>query len=236
MNIAICEDTRQDEEILLSLLKESQIPSECTVFRSGEELLEHYAPQTYDLILTDICMGGMSGIEAITRIREIDRDVPVAFVTTSIEYTLESYRLSALRYIEKPYREQDIADILNLALMMKNNTPAVVVKKNGHEQRIRLNQIMYMEQQVHQLDIHLKNGAVEEVYESISALEPLLRENNFVIPHKSYAVNLSCVRSVDTELRCFIMQNGKNIPIRRESMGRARQILEDYLLQMTRQS
>lgn len=48
----------------------------------------------------------LSGIETVKLIRQKDKDIPVAFVTTSKEHTLESYRLSAIKYIEK--RIEDI--------------------------------------------------------------------------------------------------------------------------------
>ena len=73
-----------------------------------------------------------------------------------------------------------------------------------------------------------------EVYEKLQNLLPQLEEQPFFHPHKSFTVNLICVEYIDNELRCFHMQNGKNVPIRRETLGKAKKALETYLFDRTR--
>ena len=234
LRIAICEDTKADEELLLHILRSSGIPTLCSVFTSGEAFLASYQPQSYDLILTDIYMNGISGVDMIARIREIDADVPVAFITTSTDHALEGYRLSALKYIEKPYREKEIYDILKLASMERDNAPALLIQQAGKKIRIRFSRILYLEQQSHQLVIHMQDGIIEEIREKLSLLLPQLEENSFFQPHKSFSVNLAFVRSIDPELKCFVMQDGKCVPIRRESMSAAKDALKTYLFDRTR--
>ncbi|MDD2958474.1 MAG: LytTR family DNA-binding domain-containing protein [Lachnospiraceae bacterium] len=234
LKIAICEDMHNEEEKLLALLQKSSIPTSCTVFTSGEALLYAYQPQIFDLLLMDIYMGGITGVETITKIRETDEEIPVAFITTSTDHALESYRLSALKYIEKPFKQKDIEDILKLVLLKKNNVPSLMIQKNGKAEKIPFSQILYLEQQTHRLNIYLKNGEMVLIYEKLSALFSQLAEQDFFNSHKSFSVNLSFVRFIDTELKCFVMQNGRNVPIRRESMGKAKKALENFLFHKTR--
>ena len=234
LKIAICEDTKSEEEQLLSILNQITIPTECTIFQCGENLLKTYRPQKFDLLLMDIYMDGMTGVEAISKIREIDEAIPVAFITTSTDHALESYRLSALKYIEKPFQIKDIEDILQLAKMKKENAPCLTIHKNGKLEKIRFSHILYLEQQRHQLNIYLQNGETVQIYEKLSALLPQLEEQHFFSSHKSFSVNLSYIQFIDKELRCFMMQNGKNVPIRRETLGKAQKALENYLFNQTR--
>lgn len=234
LNIAICEDTQKEEEKLLALIEQNPIPTSCTVFTSGEALLAAYQPQAFDLLLMDIYLGGITGVEAVTKIRELDEEIPVAFITTSTDHTLEGYRLSALKYIEKPYQKKAIDDILELALLKKSNMPSLVIKRNGKIEKIPFAQIVYFEQQTHQCNIHLKQGDMVSIYEKLSAFLEQLEGQAFFTPHKSFSVNLAYVRFIDTELKCFVMQNGKNVPIRRESMGKAKKALEAFLFCKTR--
>ena len=234
INIAVCEDTKTDEEKLLAILADSQISNRCTVFESGEALLENYRPGTYDLILSDIYMEGLSGVETIARVREMDEEVPVAFVTTSTEFALESYRLSVLKYIEKPFKEKQIREILTLAKMKKDSAPALMVLRNRKEERIPYSRILYLEQQTHHLNIYLTEKEMVQLYDKLATFMPQLQENDFYSCHKSYCVNLNFVRSIDKELRCFIMQDGSNVPIRRESMSDAKKALEQFLFHKTR--
>ena len=235
LKIAVCEDNTEDEGKLLEILETCGIPASCTVFKSGEELLKSYQPEVFDLLLSDIYMSGISGIEAVKKIRENDKDIPIAFITTSTDHTLESYRLSALKYIEKPFSQKDIEDILKLAEMHRLNAPSLTVQKNGKFERISFSRILYLEQQTHRLFIYLKNGSCEDIYEKLSNLLPQLEEAEFFQPHKSFSVNLNFVKSINSELKCFVMQDDKNIPICREKMGKAKKALESFLFRKTRE-
>ena len=128
LKIAICEDEPDQKNMLLKLLDESNIENTSVVFANGEDLLADFKQGKYDLILMDIYMESeLTGIDTIRLIRKKDKDIPVAFVTTSKDHALESYRLSAMKYIEKPYSKESIEDILHLAVLKKNDVPALFV-------------------------------------------------------------------------------------------------------------
>ncbi|MGP1403975.1 MAG: LytR/AlgR family response regulator transcription factor, partial [Catonella sp.] len=189
----------------------------------------------YDLILMDIYMDSeLTGVEVIRLIREKDKNIPVAFVTTSKEHTLESYRLSAIKYIEKPYSKESIEDTLYLALLKKQDVPSLLVQKNRSIQKIPFADIIYIEQQVHKIFICINNNEDVYIYGKLSDLNEQLPEEQFFIPHKSFVVNLSFVRYIDTELKCFAMGNHTNVPIRRELLTKAKNTLENYLFDSTR--
>ncbi len=235
LNIAICEDTPEEQEKLLSLLEQISIPTEVFVFKSGEELLSVYTRYDFDLILMDIYMDGINGVETVTKIREIDKDIPIAFITTSTDHTLESYRLNVLKYIEKPFRQDDIEAILELALMRKNNSPSLFVQRNGKTEKIPFPQILYLEQMKRQVYIYLKNGNTIQIYNKLSDIIPQTKDRNFLQTHKSFCVNLAFIRYINMDLKCFVMQNGKNVPIRRESIGKAKRAYEDFLFKKARE-
>lgn len=234
LKIAVCEDSCQDKERLLSILQSASIANIPTVFDSGEALLQQYRPFEYDLLLTDIYMAGITGVETVRRIREIDTEIPIAFVTSSPDHALEGYRLSVLMYIEKPYTPKDIENALALARMNRDSSPALLLSKGGKKQRIPFSQILYLEQQTHHVRIVKRTGQEITACEKLSALLPQLEDQDFYSPHKSYCVNMDQVRAIDTEFRCFRMADNSNVPIRRESMHEARKMLEQHLFQAAR--
>ena len=235
LKIAICEDEPDQKNMLLKLLDESNIENTSVVFANGEDLLADFKQGKYDLILMDIYMESeLTGIDTIRLIRKKDKDIPVAFVTTSKDYALESYRLSAMKYIEKPYSKESIEDILHLAVLKKNDAPALFVQRNGIVERVPLANILYMEQQMHKVLIYLKSKNTLEIYGKLSELEKQLPENLFFISHKSFAVNLSFVRFINMEIKCFVMENNTNVPIKRELLTKSKKALEDYLYERTR--
>ena len=235
LKIAVCEDETDQRNRLLTLLDESSIKNTYSVFENGEKLLKVFEQGKYDLILMDIYMDSeLTGVEVIRLIREKDKNIPVAFVTTSKEHTLESYRLSAIKYIEKPYSKESIEDTLYLALLKKQDVPSLLVQKNRSIQKIPFADIIYIEQQVHKIFICLNNTEDVYIYGKLSDLNEQLPEEQFFIPHKSFVVNLSFVRYIDTELKCFAMGNHTNVPIRRELLTKAKNTLENYLFDSTR--
>lgn len=234
LNIAICEDTIEEEEKLTAILDESSISNNYTVFQSGEELLQNYETGKFDLLLMDIYMGGLTGIETVTKIRTIDENVPVAFITTSTDFALESYRLSALKYIEKPYNKSEIDSTLKLAELEKANAPGLIIHKNGKQLKFNFSNIIYLETSARHLNIHFKNSEVIQFNEKLSTLLPQLETESFVSPHKSYAVNLSHVDYIDQDIKSFVMDNGDIIPIKRELLTKAKKALENYLFTKTR--
>ena len=234
LNILICEDVKEDLQNLLEAIKACPILTNCTVFSNGEDLIRAYTPQKYDLILSDIYMSKMNGIETIQKIRQIDKNIPVAFVTSSVEFALESYRLSALKYIEKPFQKEAVQDILQLALLQKLAQPSLKLQKNGKENSITFSSILYFEQHSHKLTIHYTNHSSEEFYEKLSNILSQLPEKHFFHCHKSYCVNLAYVRHIDSEVKCFVMEDMTNVPIRRESFVLAKSALANYLFESTR--
>lgn len=71
-------------------------------------------------------------------IREMDEQIPIAFTTTSTDHTLESDRLSVLKYLEKSVRQKDGNDLLRLVQMQKENIPRLVIQQNGKARKIPL--------------------------------------------------------------------------------------------------
>ncbi len=234
LQIAICEDTQSEQERLLSLLHQASIQNQAIHYESGEQLLSEYMVGKFDLLLMDIYMSGMTGLETSKKIREIDRDIPLAFVTASTEHTLESYRLNALKYIEKPYNTEDINEMLELALMKKQSASGLVIQKNKIKSKIPFSKILYLEQKNRQVLIALYSRELICVYDKLSDLLPQLDGELFFHCHKSYAVHLPFISGIDKDLRCFVLIDGKNIPIRRELMGKAKKELERYLSERTR--
>ena len=228
LNIAICEDEAAETKLLCDILDHSDIKNSYTVFTGADALLASYERDKYDLLLMDIYMkDSMTGIEAISLIREKDADIPVAFITTSKDHALESYRLSAIGYIEKPVSETELNNVLHIAMLKKADAPSLYVKRNGTMEKLAFSDIMYIEQRARQIFIHRKDNTEIVCYEKLSELSGQLPDGLFFLPHKSYAVNLSYVMQIDTDLKCFVMTDNSNIPIKRELTAKARKALEN---------
>ena len=234
LTLALCDDRPEEREALLALLEQAPIPTACTQFGSGEELLEAFRPGAFDLVLMDIYLDGMTGVEAVQKIREMDESIPIAFITTSTEHALEGYRLSVVKYLEKPVRQKDVDDLLRLVQRQKGSAPTLTVRQDGAERAVPLSRLLYLEQQGHHVRLVFRDGGVLQLYGKLSSLLPQLEGQPFFCPHKSYCVNLAFVRGINEEYQCYKMSDGKNVPISRTNRKAAKKEFEDYLFAQTR--
>lgn len=104
-HVAIVEDenTFSDElqEYLKQYQEEKDVRFKISIFGDGAEILEDYQ-SVYDVILLDIEMPKVNGMEAAQRIREIDPDVVLVFITNMASYAIHGYEVGALDFVMKP--------------------------------------------------------------------------------------------------------------------------------------
>ncbi len=232
--IAICDDTKEEQERVKKLLLACKKNVVIDFFSSGEDLLLHYEKDKYDLLLMDIYMDGLTGIQTIEEIRKIDEEVVVAFMTTSLEFTLESYRLSAIKYIEKPASQNEVCELLEIVQIHKKSAPSIEVISQKKIRSIYLKQIVFIEQKAKQFHIHLINDEIVISNGKISEVYMQLDPSTFIHCHKSYIVNLAYVDNLNEELTVFEMKTKENVHIRRESMRGVKRSYEDYLFMKVR--
>lgn len=235
LNIAVYEDNPKDAQRLLRCITDSGIPAECSAFSTGEALLADFSAGRYDLVFLDIYLGEVQqGVDIAAKIRETDTAVTLAFTTTSTEHTLESYRLKAYAYLEKPVRPTDVREVLEQAQSKRKNAPSVKLLIEGAYRDIPLDSILYFEQKNHAV---LVNTLTEVLRTSqtvkLSDIEAQLPEG-FLRCHHSYIANLRYVRELDQELKIFLMANGDTVYIRRPSLGKAVKAYESRLFAAAR--
>lgn len=234
LRIAVCEDTQSELDSLLAILDASKIPLTYTVFRTGEELLQIYQVNSFDLIFMDIYMGGLTGIETVAELRKIDEAVNIAFTTTCLDFTLESYRLDALKYIEKPVRPRAINELLQLVQLKVENVPKLTVTIKGHEVQIPLTEILCIEQKGNYFFIHRLGDEPIKVAGKIPPLLDQLDPDAFYQCHKSYIVHFAFVKALNKEFLMFEMMEGDNVHIKRDGFWKTKKAYEDYLFTKAR--
>lgn len=218
MRICLCDDDSNQLEYLQHIIGKWQQQSNehCDIFiyHSAEELLfENEDSFPFDVMILDIQMGHINGITLAKRIREHDKKVVIIFLSGISDYVFEGYEVSALRYLLKPLKEEQLFQILNnIKGNQKEDNKYMVVWYQGFRKKIDLNEIIYIESLGHYITIYTNDGQYEQK-KPISEVFNELKGSSFISTHRSYLVNLNHIDQI-TRTDC-ILSNKKLIPISR---------------------
>src|SRR5712691_841718 len=100
--VLVVDDERKMRRLLQILLERMGIDSAAA--ESGEEALERFQAEKIDLVLTDLKMPGLTGLELLARLRELDADVPVILLTAFgiLQTAVEGAKQCAFNYDIQP--------------------------------------------------------------------------------------------------------------------------------------
>lgn len=121
--ILVVEDNATDVELILHALEKADLRSvqeewDMEVRATAEGALDLLNERMVDLVLTDMMLPGMTGIDLVSRIQAIDRNLPVLVVTrmNTVQYAVEAMRRGAFDYILKPVNPEDLETRLHRAI------------------------------------------------------------------------------------------------------------------------
>ena len=198
--IAIVEDDRNFVEELKNYLEQYALEEgqtfEILTFYDGAEILESYTPD-YDLILLDIEMPKVNGMDAAEQIREMDENVVLMFITNMAQYAIRGYSVGALDFVMKPITYYTFSMKIKRALkrVQKKELPSVLLNVSDGVKKLEVRQIYYVEVQNRQLYYYTDEGAFV-VRASLQSAEELLPSRVFAKCNHWYLVNLMHVTEV----------------------------------------
>lgn len=215
--IAICDD-EQDQIIKLKNTVNtwsSQNGHTCEVhsFSSAEAFLFAYEDnKAYDILLLDVEMQNMSGIELAKRIRADNNRAEIVFITSHFEFVGEGYEVDALHYLIKPISESKLMEVLTkAAAKLSVEPPYVVITCEGETVKLYESDIVYIESFLHYLAIHTREREYR-IKESMASFEGKLSDDFFRV-HRSYLVSLKAITRIS---RTSVTVDGKtDIPVAR---------------------
>ncbi|MCC4214303.1 tetratricopeptide repeat-containing hybrid sensor histidine kinase/response regulator [Leeuwenhoekiella parthenopeia] len=119
-NILVVEDNKINQMITRKILEKNEM--KCDVADNGEIAIEKVRFENYDLVLMDIHMPGISGIEATQKIREFNKDLPIlALTAVTIDENIDDFYLAGFNdIIPKPYKVEEFFFKIHNALKRKN--------------------------------------------------------------------------------------------------------------------
>ena len=240
MNIIVCEDIRKDRNILCSFIKkffeDSGCPVNIAVYENGEDLLrdsETLETGGVKIAFLDIYLPGINGVDLAKKIRENDRDMIIAFTTTSLDHGLDGYAVRALQYLVKPVSYSDVESVLGECVkLFADSLRHINIMSDRLTVRVLLKDILFIESFRNVCHIHTLSETIKS-YRSLDEIERQLGGRPFLRTHRSYIVNMRQVN--DVKENDFMLTNGKRVPIRRNNKLAVKQAYMDYSFALTRE-
>lgn len=190
-----------------------------------------------DILFLDVEMPNFSGMELGRRIRSFNKKMFICFITNFSEYAIDSYRIHAFDYILKPVNQEKVNRFFDDLFMFFITDKEKVLKKIRTIEgliEISFNDILYFEylekSSVYKNRIvlmHLNNKKTYAIDKKISTVFAELDQNEFVVPHKSFIVNLDSIKLIKADK--IILNNGVEIPLSQKRRKHIKSQFSNYL-------
>lgn len=206
VNIVICDDDALCRQTIANAIQHwagSHSLDSAVVqhtFASTEDLLDAWENGLeMDMLFLDIQIPGeMSGLDLAKEIRKKDSQVCIAFTTNYSEYACEGYSVSALRYLRKPVRDDQVFECLDISYRQWSYAQGASIFIDSQKRKVVLpcKQILFIEIQGHYLSVHPIEAEPVQIRGNITSIAEKLPPQMFVQCHRSYIINLLYVRNI----------------------------------------
>lgn len=227
MRIAICDDLQTERQKTIEALDSVIRNFSVNEFDDGAELIKSHEVLPYDLIILDILMPKVSGMDTAAQIRKKDTKTPIVFISTSEEFGVQSYRVLAFDYLLKPIDTEQLRACMRRLLSQRTKKHYITVTYSETETKILLSNIQCLESNLRKVIFTLSENREIEVVGKLTDYEEFLLHHGFCRCHKSYLVNMEYIDSIDNDV--FYLTSGKTMKISRTYLQSAKKAYFDYV-------
>ena len=225
LNFTLCDDSAAEREYIKALVFEwsKRSGAEISVREcpSAEALLFEYEDNPPDILLLDIEMSGMSGVELAKRLRQNgNRLLQIIFITAYSDYIAEGYDVAALHYLLKPVDRDKLFSVLSRAVeKISDDGKKLVLETPDETALVPICDIKYIEVIKNYVTVHADRDYTLKM--PLKEIEAELDER-FIRVGRSYIVNLGFITRV-TKTEVYL-KGGGTVPLPRgayEKVNRA---------------
>ncbi len=204
LKIAICDDEKVYRNSAIGALThiEEKLNKEFQIFTfsSGEDLCNNLHSNRYDVILLDIIMDGIDGIETAKKIHSMNVNSYIIFISSYDKRLKELFGFKTLAFLDKPLvvneLENAIVQVFNLIDREKENI--FVYTSNKIQSFVYLKDIVFIESKGRKLEINTSNETININETLKNTWDKLSSNSNFLMLNRSYIVNLKYARMTNS--------------------------------------
>lgn len=233
VKIAICDDDENaiylHDRIVRNSLQDCGIGYEITHYVQSNNLLYDITDDGvfYDLLLLDIEMPIMNGMDLSKRVKTYLPNIKIIFVTSHMEYALDAFELSIFRYIPKssletklPIAVKDAAKLIEL-----ETGKEYLICTASRMEKIPLNDIFYIMRDGKNACIVSCQGTAK-VRKSLQKVFEELSTSEFLFIDRGYIVNIIHIMKISNGMA--VIKNGEQLPISRSHLQEVKQAINKF--------
>lgn len=203
IRLVVLEDEKAASNALLDCIKryseESKQLFDVVTYDNALDFIDKYKVSA-DVIFMDIQMPYLNGMDAAKRVREMDENVVIVFVTNLARYAIEAYEVNAYDFVLKPVRYSAFAmkmdRICRYVERNRSDAKLLTVITREVKKRVLVSDIKYVEVRNHEVILHCADEDVK-FRGTLSSVAEELRESEFALCNSCYLVNLKYVTEID---------------------------------------
>lgn len=233
VKIAICDDEEKSvalhERMVRECLQAAGIGCEITTYTQSRNLLYDITDDAffYDLILLDIEMPGISGMELPQQIKGFLPNVRIIFVTSHTEYAIDAFELSIFRYVPKNNLEVKLpAAVLDAARLIElESGQEYTIQTVNRMEKIPFKDIFYVQRDGKNASI-VSSAGTAKVRKSLQQVFDELNTPEFIFIDRGCIVNIIQIMKISGGMA--VLKNGEQLPISRSHLQEVKQKINQF--------
>ena len=229
MKIAICDDEAFWINELQILLKEYYITRHIDIYVSlfscGTELL--MSKDKFDLIFMDYQMENLNGIETARKIRNLNNNCAIIFVSSYPDIAIDTFEVEAFRFLIKPIDKVKLFKSIDDYRKKIENDDFIVLKSRQNVTILRTSEIIFCEALGRHTLLHTTKGKIESS-KNIKEIEKQLSHDYFFRSHKAFISSFSHITGYDNN--SITCDNGETAFISRNYLPRFKAAFHEFIV------
>lgn len=231
MNIALVDDEKIYLDEIARVCErfgyENNLEIEISVFSDAEDFLGALDGTVFSMVFMDIYMNGMNGVFAAKKLRELDSNCILIFLTSSSEHMPEAFSCHAFEYITKPFTEQRVAETLKDAIkVMPAPTKYINLYSDRKNLKVMLDEIVSVVTDAHYIKVRTADGSSIRCRMTMAGFTEQVNDPRFILVNKGIAVNAD--RIIGFENNCCVTDDGEQLPIRVRDRIKIERAVQSY--------